>query len=95
MLIGGDRVEMNSALESKHQESQSWREDTAFGFGVLVAILAGPENWKGQAECNSRNQERKVESDVTLSIRHGDLSYQSANVDEEVEPVDRRVRGKF
>lgn len=86
-LVKRHWVPVESGSSSAHEKPNGQAENATLRGGVLIPVAAGIQNWKGKAEEDSGDQVRQVKSHISLRVRHGELSDQSANVDEQVEPV--------
>src|SRR5436853_584162 len=62
-------------------------ERTSLGTPRSDMVAADEEEGECGAEADGGGEVRKVETDVTLRIRHSELSRQGTDVNEEVEPV--------
>ena len=87
MLVGSNWVQVPAALGGFEEKLDGRPENAALGSAASVVFAAEEEDWECGAEADGGDEVREVETDVTLRIRHSELSSQGADVDEEIEPV--------
>lgn len=86
VLPGGEGVDGPAALLSEEKRLESRTKHGATWFTTVVALAAPDHDGRAQAQHASGESVRQPETDVFLSPDHGDLTSQSSDVDEEVEP---------
>jgi hypothetical protein len=84
---GLEGVDAHTRAESLEEQLESGAHDVAARWAQNVEFLAEDEDGNANDEHGGGNQVSEPETDVTFGVDHADLSNQSTNVDEEVEPV--------
>lgn len=87
VLDGLNGVGSDTVAESLAEELDSRTEHTSGGRCKLVLLLADDQDGDGEQEENEGNQESAVETDITFSEDHAELTSEGTPVDEPVEPV--------
>lgn len=87
VLNGLDRVEGSAVSKSLEEQLHGGGHDTTGRRQHSVAAPAVDEDRESKHEHDGGKQEGEPETDVTLSICHGELTDQCTDVDEEVEVV--------
>jgi hypothetical protein len=87
VLVSLDGIDAESTTKSLEEELESRSHDVARRGCKNVEFLAEEENGEGDDEHDGRNEVCQPEANVALSVDHGNLTYKSTNVDEEVEVV--------
>lgn len=87
VLVCLDRVDAKSTSKCLEKKLESWAHDVTARGTEDVELLAEDEDRNGDDEHDGGDEVGEPETDVTLSVDHGDLTDKSTNVDEEVKPV--------
>ena len=87
LLVGSGGVERPATLVG-HQEELDGRAEDGTTRGATLIPLATPEHDGGaETQHDGRKSVGQVEADVLLSPDHANLTAESTDVDEEVEPT--------
>jgi hypothetical protein len=84
---GLERVGGHSLTEGLEKQLEGRAHDVAARWAQDVKLLAEDQDWDGDNEHDGGNEVSQPETDITFCVNHTDLTDQSTNVDEEVEPI--------